>query len=423
MIGKTVKVYPGSPSGTINVPSSKSIGHRAIICAALSHGKSVIEELSLNDDINATLQAVQAFGAKVQRKENKIIIHGVKHIAAPKSPIDCKESGSTLRFLIPILASTGKTVVFKGAPSLIKRPMNVYQSIAKQDDIQMDITTDKILVNGVFKGFEYHVDATVSSQFITGLMFALPLLKHDSKILLNEPLESKNYVNITIDILQKFGIEIHEFSTGYFIPGNQTYKPTTIEIEGDYSQAAFFLTAGILNGHVKINNLPLDSRQGDRYIIEFINQMKGRLIINEKGYTAIKSNTFGATLDITNTPDLGPILALLGCVSDGTTIIKGAKRLRYKESDRILSTVGTLKRLGANISVKDDDIYITKVSSLTGGVVDSYNDHRIAMMAAISATISNSPVIITQADAITKSYPNFYKDLMSLGLKIEVQEL
>ncbi len=420
MIGKTIKIYPGKLSGKVEVPASKSIGHRAIISAALSHGKSILHNITLSDDINATIEAVKSFGAKIELRKDKLIIHGVKHISPSKNPIDCKESGSTLRFLIPLLASTNKRVVFKGAPSLIKRPLTIYKQIAIQDNIDFSITKDKVMVNGSFKGKHYHIDGDVSSQFITGLMFVLPLLKYDSKITFSKPLESKSYIDITIDILNKFGIEIEEITNGYYIPGNQKYTPTNISIEGDYSQGAFFLVGGVLNGNIQVNNLKLDSIQGDRQIIEFINQMKGRLIFNENGYTALKSSTVGTILDITNTPDLGPILTLLAVASNGTTIIKGTKRLRFKESDRIKSTVITLKKLGANISVKGDDIYAIYTPKLHGGTIESHNDHRIAMMAAISATISDSPITITSADAITKSYPNFYNDLSLLGLKIEV---
>ena len=417
-----VTLFPTAIKGTVNVPSSKSLTHRAILCASLARGKSTISNIVFSEDINATLSAIEQLGAKVERSASSVTIKGVKSIKAPNSPVDCNESGSTLRFLIPLLSLSGKKVTLTGKQSLLQRPQSVYEELFKEDDIFFSHTQDEIVVNGSVKARRYYIDGTISSQFFTGLMLALPLLKDDSYIYIKGGLESKGYIDLTMDILEQYGVVIDEIENGYFIEGNQSYKPFDYTVEGDYSQAAFFLVGGILNGTVTLTNLSHESLQGDREIIEIIKRMKGKLIYTENGFIAKQSDTYGTKIDVSNCPDLGPIVALLGALSKGTTTIQGTSRLRIKESDRIESTVKTLKALGATIKTVKDDIVIYGKSQLDGGTVDSFNDHRIAMMASIASTVCENPVTITQASAINKSYPHFYKDLRSLGCKISTKE-
>ena len=247
-------------------------------------------------------------------------------------------------------------------------------------------------------------------------MFALPLLEEDSTILVEGILESRSYINLTIQILEEFGIEIKELENGYFIKGNQSYNPRNYKIEGDYSQAAFFLVGGVLNGHIKVCDLEHESFQGDKAIIDVIKEMKGKVIHMENGFVTESSSTVGTSIDLSDFPDLGPIIALLGSLSEGKTRITNASRLRIKESDRIESTVKTLKALGANISSTKDEIIIRGKTALKGGVtIDSYNDHRIAMMISIAASLSKEKVILTNANAVSKSYPNFFEDYASVG--------
>lgn len=417
-----IKLLPANLEGVLNVPTSKSLTHRALICAALAKGKSTIRNIVFSEDIKATMNALTQIGAKFERDKTSVIVKGVRSIKSPNEAIDCNESGSTLRFLIPILSLTNKPVEFTGKPSLLKRPQTIYDTLFKEDAIPFVHDAKRIMVNGSVKSRDYYIDGSISSQFFTGLMFSLPLLKEDSTIHIKGVLESKGYIDLTIHILEQFGIEIHELKDAYYIPGNQSYKPFDYTVEGDYSQAAFYLVGGILNGSVTITNLSHESLQGDREIIDIIKRMKGRLIFTENGFTATKSDTNGTTIDISNCPDLGPIVALLGSLSKGTTTITNAARLRLKESDRIESTVTTLQQLGANIKTEEDDIIIYGKSKLQGGNIDSFNDHRIAMMVSIAALRCENPVILSQANAVNKSYPHFFDDYTSLGGKIEIKD-
>jgi 3-phosphoshikimate 1-carboxyvinyltransferase len=410
-----IKAFPTSLKGTLDVPTSKSLTHRALIAAALSKGTSIINNVLFSADILATIDALKQIGAKIEVTNNQVKVTGVKHLKTPNEPINCNESGSTLRFLIPILALTDNEVIFTGEPSLLSRPQTIYQTIAEQDGILFNHSADKIVVNGSFKGKRYTINGSISSQFFTGFMFALPLIKSDTYLIIDGELESKSYVDLTIEILRQFNIEIQELENGYFIEGNQTYKPTNYTVEGDFSQASFFLVGAILNGSITLDNLSHESLQGDREIIDIIKQMRGQIIYTENGYIANKSDTYGTTIDITNCPDLGPIVALLGCFSKGTTRITGATRLRLKESDRIESTVTTLQALGASIKTEQDDIVIYGKKLLHGGTVDSFNDHRIAMMAAMAALRCKNPVTINRANAVNKSYPHFFKDYKKVG--------
>ena len=412
----SLTLFPKVLKGEYTAPPSKSMTHRALICSALANGKSTISNFVLSEDIKATIDALTLLGAKFDIKGSEVIVHGVRKLKAPNKDIFCNESGSTLRFMIPIASLTNKKVAFTGKSSLMKRPQNVYESIFKEDNIDYEKSNNKIMVNGSIKAKKYHLDGSVSSQFFTGLLFSLPLLKEDSYLYYTNTLESESYIDLTTQLLSYYGVTVQKLTNGYFIPGNQKYTPRDYRIEGDYSQAAFFLVAGVLNGSIKVRDLDLESLQGDKAILDVIKQVKGILVYDEFGYTAVQSSTYGTTVDLSNCPDLGPIIALLLSLSKGQSKIINAHRLRLKESDRIESTVSTLQALGANIKEDGDDIIIQGKKSLNGGVsVDSYNDHRIAMMVAIAATVCKEPVELTTPYAINKSYPDFYKDYISLG--------
>ncbi len=418
-----IKLFPTVLNGDVKIPPSKSLSHRALICASLAHGTSIIENVIFSDDITATMRALEQLGAKFDVKDTTVVVTGTKRLKYNNEPIDCNESGSTIRFLIPIFSLTNKEVIFTGKESLIKRPQSIYKEIFSHDQNKFITKNNQILVKGSVKPREYFIDGDVSSQFFSGLMFSLPLLEEDSTIYIEGSLESKSYINLTIEILEKFGIEIQEIENGYFIPGNQTYKPHNYRVEGDFSQSAFFLVAGIINGIINIDDLNHESNQGDKAIISIIKKMKGRIIFTENGFIAEKSQTNGAVIDLADCPDLGPIVALLGSLSKGVTTIKNISRLRLKESDRVESTVNTLSKLGANIKVDDDQIVIRGRQTLMGGVtVDSYNDHRIAMMIAVAALRCENPVILTNHNSVKKSYPHFFEDYQSIGGKAQVEE-
>lgn len=411
-----IELFPMQFHGKVSAPPSKSLSHRALICAALSNGVSVISNLTYSDDVLATMSALKQLGAKFTQEEHTLTIKGIKRIKSTNGTIDCNESGSTLRFLIPLFSLTNKKVVFTGKKSLIARPQTIYQTIFEEDGNVFEITEDEITINGSIKAREYFVRGDVSSQFISGLLFALPLLEHDSKIIVDGTLESKSYINLTISILEEFGIKIRTSNEGFYIEGDQSYHAHNYNVEGDFSQAAFFLVGGALNGTATVTNLEHDSEQGDRAIINIIKEAKGKVIFTENGFTTETSQTYGSTIDLADCPDLGPIVALLAAVSSGTTILKNVHRLKLKESNRIETTVETLTKLGANIVYKNNEIVITGKPALTGGVtIDSFNDHRIAMMVSIASCACINSVILTNANAVTKSYPNFFEDFQSIG--------
>ena len=416
-----IALFPSVLNGEVKSPPSKSLSHRALICAGLSKGTSIIKNIIYSDDINATINALELLGAKFEKSNDEVTVHGLKRVKSPSKEVNCNESGSTLRFLIPLFSLSNKEVVFTGAASLISRPQSIYDKIFKEDGNTFKINNNKIMVKGSIKAKEYVIKGNVSSQFFSGLMFALPLLEEDSNIIVEGKLESKSYIDLTIDILDKFGIDIQKTENGYFIEGNQTYKPTNYTVEGDFSQAAFYLVGGIINGYVKVNDLLHSSTQGDKAIIEFIKQMKGKVIYLENGYITEFSKTQGTTIDLADCPDLGPIITLLACLSEGTTHIINISRLRIKESDRVTSTVSTLKTLGANIKSSKTEITVIGKTSLKGGVtVSSFNDHRIAMMLSIASLKCEKEIILTNANAVTKSYPGFFEDFKLLGGKFKV---
>lgn len=423
MTNNTVKLYPSSLNGSLDVISSKSMTHRVIIASSLANETSVLTNVDLSNDILATIEAVKAYGTKVTIKNKTLKIEPSLKKTLKKKIIDCNESGSTLRFFIPVIPMFSKKVTFTGAKSLLGRPMNIYEDIFRKSNSEFVQNSDSITVKGSVQAGEYIIDGSVSSQFFTGLMFVLPLLEKDSVIKVKGKLESKSYIDLTLQVLDKFGITIVENNNTYYIQGNQTYKGRNMSVEGDYSQAAFMLVGGAINGHVKLNNLSNDSVQGDRVIIDQIENMKGKIIRLEDGFSSLKAKTEGSIIDLADCPDLGPILALLGSLSKGSTKLINAERLKIKESDRIESTVVTLQKLGATISATDSEIIIEGKDYLTGGVtLDSFNDHRIAMMISIAALRCKKPILLTNSKAVNKSYPHFFEDYMQLGGILEILE-
>ncbi|MCF7926258.1 MAG: 3-phosphoshikimate 1-carboxyvinyltransferase [Candidatus Izimaplasma sp.] len=418
---KLMKFTPTFLKGEIEIPGSKSITHRILIAASLSKGISKISNLFLSDDIKATMNSLKQLGASFKVTGDTVTIKGVKSLKYSNQPLPCKESGSTLRFLIPLFSLTNKETVFEGSPHLLKRPLKPYEKIFEKNNAKFELTKKKLLIDGSIKAGNYELKGDVSSQFFSGLMFALPLLDKDSTIKCSTKIESKSYINLTINVLRQFGIRINEMSNGYYIPGNQKYTPTDYKIEGDFSQAANFLVAGTLNGAIRTTNLSHTTKQGDKEIIDILKEMNSKVTYLENGYLTATSKTTGTIIDLENCPDLGPIVSLLGSLSKGKTTIINAKRLRLKESDRIKSTVTTLKSLGANISTSNDDIIIMGQEQLEGGkTVDSYNDHRIAMMVSIASLKCKNPIYLTNYQAINKSYPTFFDDFKKCGGKVKV---
>lgn len=405
-----MKLSPSVLRGKLRIPPSKSCAHRAIICAALADGVSVISGISMSKDIEATISAMSALGADFEIKGDSVIVTGIRS-SVGKAVIDCNESGSTLRFLIPIAAALGKNAEFIGRGRLPQRPIDIYKRELGAHGIVFESENMPYIISGELTGGRYSIEGDVSSQFVSGLLFALPLIDMDSDIIMTSKLESRPYVDITIDMLRRFGIVIDETENGFHIMGRQKYTPHDEIVEGDYSQAAFFYVANALGSDISIENLAPDSVQGDKQIVDIIAKASHNGTI--EGFEA----------DCSDIPDLVPILTVLGAFGSKRSIIYNAKRLRIKESDRLETTAALVNALGGCVSVTDDGLVIEPVAEIKGGTVDSAGDHRIVMAAAIAATKTDGAVIIRGAEAAEKSYPDFFKDYIHLGGKANVIDL
>lgn len=402
-MGKTVKITPSPLSGKITVPPSKSISHRALICAALADGKSEITNLLDCADTRATIDILRAFGAQITQSKDKTVVEGIKTPSA-EAIADCCESGSTLRFLIPVAAALGCSTEFIGKGKLPQRPITPYFTELGKNGITFERDTMPYKISGRLKAGDYSLAGNISSQFISGLLFALPLLDGDSRIILTSAPESKPYVDITIAELKKFGVEIAETEYGWHVAGNQRYKPFNTAIEADMSQAAFFVVANALGSKIEIEGLNPNSLQGDRAILDIVKKANG--------------NAF--EVDASQIPDLVPILAVLAALSKGTSKITNCARLRIKECDRLAAITEELNKLGAKVTELPDSLVIDGVSEFHGGICDSHNDHRIPMSLAIAATRGSLPVTINGAECVGKSYPTFFEDYVSIGGKADV---
>ncbi|WP_346873584.1 3-phosphoshikimate 1-carboxyvinyltransferase [Clostridium sp. UBA5988] len=412
-------IKPKLLKGNIVVPSSKSLGHRGIIAAALSRGISRVYNIQLSKDIEATMELMKELGAVVNIEDQNLYIDGRKMFSYEKKlDLRCRESGSTLRFLIPLALTKDGDYIFHGEGKLISRPLEPYYEIFEEKGIKYSREEDglPLKVSGKLTSGTYRVRGDISSQFITGLLFSLPILEGNSRIQITTKLESKGYIDLTLDILKDFGIEIENNNYKEFnIRGAQKYNCRNYYVEGDYSQGAFFLVAGALGSSIVCSGLNKDSLQGDKVILDILEAMGCNVEESEEGIKVKPSKTKGIEIDASNCPDLVPILTVLASLSEGETKIVNAKRLRIKECDRLHAITKELNKLGANIIELEDSLIISGVNELKGGEVDSHNDHRIVMALAIAATRARGNVIINNPSAVEKSYPNFFKDYFKLG--------
>lgn len=420
-----ILIRPKKLNGYIDVVPSKSYSHRAIIAASLANGTSKISNIIFSDDIKRTIDACKAFGAEIECYDNYLIIKGSKEVLRKESVMNAGESGSTIRFMIPIMLTNPSEITFTGQNHLNKRPLDTFYELFDQDGIEYNHPSDSYMplkTKGCLKGGVYEIRGDISSQFITGLLFALPLLKNDSCIKITTNLESKSYIDLTLDILKLFNIEIiNNDYKEFIIRGNQEYKACDYTVEGDFSQAAFFLVMGVLGNDIKLGCMNLNSLQGDRKIIEDIKTLGGDIIVKDNYIKAINRELKGSTIDFSQSPDLGPILSVLASVSKGNSKFINASRLRIKECDRITCVKEELNKMGAIVSESQDEMYFIGVDKLEGSEnLNSHNDHRIAMSLAVASTISSSPLIIENAECVKKSYPHFWDDFKKIGGDFDV---
>ena len=384
-----VTIIPNKLQGTVTPPSSKSVGHRALIAAALSGGFSTISNLGDSKDIQATQNCLSALKTGQPTGEDGLPL------------LDCGESGSTLRFLIPLSLVLRGGGHFTGRGRLMERPQGPYFSLFQEKGIFYQQKNGVLTVRGTLKPGRYSLPGDVSSQFITGLLFALPLLDGDSEIVLTTPLESRGYVDLTLDVLRTFGIRVEERAGAFHVPGSQHYESRDFTVEADWSQAAFWYAANFAGGQVDIQGLNMDSKQGDK-------------VIALQYWKLAKPGE--AELDVSQCPDLVPPLAAMAAVRAGTTHLTHAARLRMKESDRLSTVAAALRAMGAQVEEGADSLTIHGQERLPGGgTVDCCNDHRIAMMAAVSAAFAQAPVKLLGAECVRKSYPEFWNHFIQLG--------
>ena len=401
-----VVITPTKLSGSLTVPPSKSAAHRLLICAALAKGESFVDNVDLSQDISATVSAMRALGCRLEPHKNGFLCSGSNNSSIKDNVlIDCCESGSTIRFLIPIALAFGGSFRFTGRGRLLDRPLDAYFDICKKDGISFEKRDSEIYFCGRLKGGEYSLRGDVSSQYITGLLFGLSLLETDSVIKITTPLESKGYVDMTLSALSDFGVSV--LNNDYRelkIKGGQKYVPCDCVVEGDYSQAAFYLVANALGSDVSVLGLREESSQGDKEILNIIKSMGSPLTARE--------------IDVSQIPDLVPVLAVLATQAEGETKIINAGRLRIKESDRLATITCELKKMGADITELSDALIIRGKTKLKGSVCEAHNDHRIAMALAVAATASDGEVTIKGPDCVKKSYGHFWEDYAKLGGRI-----
>ncbi len=403
-------------SGTLRAISSKSEAHRQLICAAFADKPTKIVCLDTNDDIDATVRCLNALGAEISRLDDGFIINPI--VTAPKfAELDCGESGSTLRFLLPIIAALGVNAKIHMHGRLPSRPLSpLYELLMECGAKMSEQGENPFCIKGNLKCGDYKIAANVSSQFISGLLFALSIVDGTSTLTLEGNIESKNYIDMTLDAISRFGGDISCRGNTFKIKSvGKFISPDTITVGGDWSNAAFFLCAGAIGkAPITVSGLDINSAQGDRAILDVLHKMGADVTIRNGSVTVYGDKLHGINLDASQIPDLVPIIATVASVCHGKTVIYNAGRLKIKESDRIESTCRMLASLGADIVPTDDGMIICGVPSLCGGGVDSAHDHRIAMSAAIASTVATSPVTIKGFEAINKSYPKFHDDFNSL---------
>lgn len=447
-----VRITPGKLNGKINAVSSKSYLHRMILCAALSDKKTVIYLNCRSRDVDATIRCARAMGAEAEVGEDCVIVHPVRHIRhscvndfllqkkresfdisrdgmAERLPIlDCGESGSTARFVLPLTAVVCGGGRLIGEGRLPERPFGAICTVMEENGCSFSSYSLPMTVTGSLKAGVYRIPANISSQYISALMMSLPLVEGDSEIVFTTEVESEGYLDITESVMRDFGMPLEKTGNGYKIKGNRRYvSPGEITAEGDWSNGAFWVAANELGSRLEIGNLKKNSLQRDCRIVEVARQLfngqEKRQVCWDGGNLAVQSEGDRGeevVIDGADIPDIIPVSAIMACGRMGRTRFINCQRLRLKESDRLMSVASIICTLGGQAVVENDDLIVEGCGYLTGGEVDSFTDHRIVMSAAVAATICTGEVVINHAQDVAKSYPGFFEDYQELGGELAV---
>ena len=409
-------IPPGARTGRVRIPASKSQAHRLLICAALGEEKTEVVCDGISADIAATAKCLRALGAAVEETEAGFLVSPIKKVPEGRCELYCGESGSTLRFLLPIVGALGVQAAFHREGRLPQRPLAPLDGVLTAHGMTLSEDGDILLCSGQLQAGDYEITGNVSSQYISGLLMALPRLAGESRLTVTGTLESAAYVAMTEDALRLSGVEFSKNGASYAIPGGQRFRlPARTAVEGDWSNAAFFLCMGALAKEgIRVEGLNLKSSQGDRGVLDVLRAFGAAVSEEENAVTVRRGTLRGVTVDASPIPDLIPVLSVVASVAAGETRVENAYRLRLKESDRLQSTANLLRALGGRVEEKEDGLVITGVPVLHGGETQTQNDHRLAMSAAVAACAAMGEVTVDNDACVAKSYPRFWEDYGSL---------
>ncbi len=417
-----VKIYPSSLGGVVCAAPSKSEAHRLLICAAFAKKETVISCPRINNDIKATADCLSALGAKIEYINSAYRVKPVTHMPDKVVCLDAGESGSTLRFLLPVIGALGVRCEIKMRGRLPDRPLFPLDTELIRHGMKIEKQGDTLVCGGRLAAGEYEIDGGISSQFVSGILFALMLLDGKSKLTVTGDMQSADYVKMTLEAMRSFGADVAEDGRVYTVNGGKPLlSDTNMTVDGDWSSAAFWLCAGALSEKkIAVSGMNTDSAQGDRRVCDVLKSFGYGIVTDADGISCSPQGNMRPTvIDGADIPDLIPVLSVVAALTEGRTVVKNAERLRLKESDRLTATANALTSLGADIRVTEDGFIINGVKRLRGGRIDGVNDHRIVMSAAIASTVCDGEVIITDAEAVSKSYPDFWQDLALLGGRFE----